>query len=276
MSSPKLEGAWLRPAHLPDVNDPARARCRAIRCLPGEIAPYALLPGDPARAERIAREHLDDAHLVMANREFHSYTGRYRGIAVSVVSTGLGSPGTAMVVDDLARLGVQVAIRVGTAGSGQPHVHPGDLVIATGAVRDDAVTHHHVPGIFPAVADADVLDALRRAAHEFTEVRTHRGVVHTCDAFQSPRVAEQIEVYTRAGVLAYEMEASAVLIFGSLRGIAAGCILGIDGRVANVQAGNVVPEFGARDRAIGYMIGIALRAIELLDQAKGSGGAPRR
>jgi len=275
VTSPGLQGGWLRPAHLPDVNDPARARCRAIRCLPGEIAPYVLLPGDPARAEKIAAERLDDARLVMTNREFHSYTGAHRGIAVSVVSTGLGSPGTAMVVDDLARLGVRVAIRVGTAGSGQDHVHPGDLVIATGAVRDDAVTHHHVPGIFPAVADADVLDALRRASREFAQVRTHRGVVHTCDAFQSPRVAEQMETYTRAGVLAYEMEASAVLIFGSLRGIAAGCILSIDGRVANVQAGNVVPEFGARDRGIGHMIDIALRAIELLDRGHGEDDAPR-
>jgi uridine phosphorylase len=235
-----------------------------------------LLPGDPARAERIARERLDEARLVMINREFHSYTGKYRGVPVSVISTGLGSPGAAMVVDDLARVGVRAAIRVGTAGSGQSYVHPGDLVIATGAVRDDAVTHHHVPGIFPAVADADVYDALCRASREFADVRTHRGVVHTCDAFQSPRVAEQIEMYTRAGVLAYEMEASAILIFGSLRGIAAGCILSVDGRVANVQAGNVVPEFGARDRGIGFMIDIALHAVELLHRSSEDQHAPRR
>jgi uridine phosphorylase len=258
----------LRPPGLPDVNDPARTRCRAIRCLPGEIAPYVLLPGDPARAERISREYLDDAQLVMTNREFHSYTGTFRGVPVSVVSTGLGSPGAAMVVSDLARLGVRVAIRVGTAGSGQPHVKPGDLVIATGAVRDDGVTHHHVPAIFPAVGDPGVLDALRRSARDSPGRAAHVGIVHTCDAFQSPRLTGELESYTRAGVLAYEMEASAVLVFGSIRGVAAGCILGIDGWVAHVQAGNVVPDVVARDQGIARMLDVALRAVELLHRER--------
>lgn len=266
MSSPHLQSGWLRPAGLPDVNDPARTRCRAIRCLPGEIAPYVLLPGDPARAERISRELLDDARLVMTNREFHSYTGSYRGIPVSVISTGLGSPGAAMVVTDLARLGVKVAIRVGTAGSGQSHVKPGDLVIATGAVRDDGVTHHHVPAIFPAVGHPDVLDALRRAARDLKVPGAHVGIVHTCDAFQSPKLNADLEAFTRAGVLAYEMEASAVLILGAMKGVAAGCILSIDGWVAHVQAGNVVPEVAARDQGVSRMLQVALRAVELLDQ----------
>jgi len=266
LSSPHLQAGWLRPANLPDINDPARTRCRAIRCLPGEIAPYVLLPGDPARAERISRELLDDARLVMTNREFHSYTGQFRGIPVSVVSTGLGSPGAAMVVSDLARLGVRVAIRVGTAGSGQTAVKPGDLVIATGAVRDDGVTRHYAPEIFPAAADPDVLDALRRATRGRNEAGVHVGVVHTCDAFQSPRLSEQLEMYTRAGVLAYEMEASAVLVLAALRGVAAGCIVSIDGWIAHVQAGNVVPDVAARDQGIGRMLDVALDAIEILDR----------
>jgi uridine phosphorylase len=270
LSTPNLQGGWLRPPGLPDVNDPARTRCRAIRCLPGEIAPYVLLPGDPSRAERISREMLDDARLVMTNREFHSYTGSYRGIPVSVISTGLGSPGAAMVVNDLARLGVRVAIRVGTAGSGQPYVKPGDIVIATGAVRDDGVTHHHVPAIFPAVGHPDVLDALRRASRDVEGPAAHVGIVHTCDAFQSPRLNGELESLTRAGVLAYEMEASAVLIFGAIRGVAAGCILGIDGWVAHVQAGNVVPEVAARDRGVSRMLEVALRAVEILDRERGA------
>jgi len=268
VSSPQLQAGWLRPPGLPDVNDPARTRCRAIRCLPGEIAPYVLLPGDPARAERISRDYLDDARLVMTNREFHSYTGSFRGVPVSVVSTGLGSPGAAMVMTDLARLEARVAIRVGTAGSGQQAVKPGDLVIATGAVRDDGVTHHHVPAIFPAVADGFVLDALRRAARELHAGDAHVGIVHTCDAFQSPRLNGELEAYTRAGVLAYEMEASAVLVMGALRGVAAGCILSIDGWVAHVQAGNYVPDVAARDRGVASMLEVSLRAVEMLAQER--------
>ena len=264
MSKTRSLAGWLRPTDLPDVNDLARTRCRAIRCLPGEVAPYVLLPGDPARAERICRERLEDGRLVMTNREFHTYTGTHKGVPVSVISTGLGSAGAAMVVDDLARLGVRVAIRVGTAGSGQQHVHPGHLVIATGAVRDEGVTSHHVPPIFPAVADPDVLDALRRTAKSAPGVVAHVGIVHTCDAFQSPVVSERLETYTRARVLAYEMEASAVLIMSALRGIAGGCILSIDGWVAHVQAGNFLPDVAGRDRGIAQMIDVALDAVALL------------
>jgi uridine phosphorylase len=264
---------WLRPPGLPDVNDPARTRCRAIRCLPGEVAPYVLLPGDPARAERFCRERLKDGRLVMTNREFHTYTGTHKGVPVSVISTGLGSAGAAMVVDDLARLGVRVALRVGTAGSGQPYVRPGHLVIATGAVRDEGVTPHHVPAIFPAVADPDVLDALRRAARAIPEATVHVGIVHSCDAFQSPVLSERLETYTRARVLAYEMEASAILVMSALRGIAGGCILSIDGWVAHVQAGNFLPDVAGRDRGITQMMDVALDAIAILHEE--SDDAPR-
>ena len=136
--------AWDFQQQLPDPNLPERAQFRATRCLPGEIAPYVLLPGDPGRAARIAEEWFDDGKLIMANREFHAYTGRYKGIPVSVISTGLGSPGAAMVTQDLKPLGVKAAIRVGTAGSVQEFVAPGDIVIGTGAVRDEGTSHNFI------------------------------------------------------------------------------------------------------------------------------------
>ncbi len=112
-----MTAVWPDRSELPDPNDPARAAFRAIRCLPGEIAPNVLVPGDPARARRIANEWLTDAKLVMVQREFHSYTGSYQGVPVSVISTGVGSPGAAMVIQDLGKMGCNVIIRVGTAGS---------------------------------------------------------------------------------------------------------------------------------------------------------------
>jgi hypothetical protein len=125
-----MSAVWPDKSALPDPNDPERAAYRAVRCLPGEIAPNVLVPGDPARAARIASEWLTDGKLVMVQREFHTYTGTYQGVPVSVISTGVGSPSAAMVMQDLGKLGCDIVIRVGTAGSCVKQVQPGNLGVA--------------------------------------------------------------------------------------------------------------------------------------------------
>jgi DeoD family purine-nucleoside phosphorylase len=255
---------------LPNKDDAQRAQCRATRCLPGEIAEYVLLPGDPGRAAMIARDWLDDGELVMANREFHSYTGTYKGIRMSVISTGLGSPGAVMVVQDLPALGVKAAIRVGTAGSAVASVKPGDLVIASGAVRDEGVSHKFIAAEYPAVPDADLTESLRKVARDTMAQSqggtTHTGILHTSDAFNCPGLAEQQRLYAQAGVLAFEMEAAAVLTIAALISLPAACIVSIDGYVSNIAQGNTVPDSDARDRGIQHAVMIALEG--LLDQSK--------
>lgn len=253
--------AWnLSNKNLPDADLPERAQFRATRCLPGEIAPYVLLPGDPGRAARIAAEWFDDGELVMANREFHSYTGTFQGLPVSVISTGLGSPGTAMVVQDLKPLGVKGAIRVGTAGSVSPDVAPGDIVIGTGAVRDEGTSHKFIPAEYPAVANFHLTSALDAAARE-SGVGAHLGLVHTSDAFKSPNLADDVARYSAANVLAFEMEAATVLTLGALTSLPTACVFSIDGWVANVAKGNTVPDANARDKGIVNAIDIALAAL---------------
>jgi uridine phosphorylase len=233
--------------------------------LPGEIAPNVLVPGDPARAARIASEWLTDAKVVMVQREFHSYTGSYEGVPVSVISTGVGSPGAAMVMQDLGMLGCDVVIRVGTAGSCKKEVKPGDNVIGTAAVRDEGLTRKFLPEIYPAVANLDVTNALCTAAAT-QETQIHTGVVHTSDAFRSPALEADIETSIFAGVLAFEMEAATVLTMAALDGIRAGCIFSIDGYVSNVAGGNVVPDVEARNRGVKNAIRASLDAI--VDLAK--------
>ena len=261
-----MAAVWPDRADLPDPNVPERAAFRAIRCLPGEIAPNVLVPGDPARAARIAEEWLTDAKLVMVQREFHSYTGNYEGVPVSVISTGVGSPGAAMVMQDLARLGCDVVIRVGTAGSCVAAVKPGDNVVGTAAVRDEGLTRKFVPEIYPAVANLEVINALCAAAAK-QDAQIHTGVVHTSDSFRSPALENDIEISIFAGVLAFEMEAATVLTLAGLNGIRAGCIFSIDGYVANVAGGNVVPDVEARNRGIKCSIRSSLDAIAGLARA---------
>jgi len=179
-----------------------------------------------------------------------------------------------MVMEDLALLGVKAAIRVGTAGSAQTWINPGDLVIATGAVRDEGVSRHYVELAHPAVADLRVINALRAASSAAGIKGIHCGIVHTSDAFKSPVLARGLADATAARVLAFEMETSALLILGGLRGVATGSILSIDGWVSNVLAGNMVPDHAARDRAVTAMIGVALEAAvalhgEIPDAARG-------
>ena len=258
---------WPDKADLPDPNDPERAACRAVRCLAGEIAPYVLVPGDPARARRIANEWLTDGKLVMVQREFHSYTGTYEGVPVSVISTGVGSPGAAMVMQDLGKLGCDVVIRPGTAGSCVEAVKPGDNVVGTAAVKDEGLTRKFVPDIYPAAANFDVTRALVDAARK-NGSPTHVGVVNTSDAFRSPSLEKDIQDSVYAGVLAFEMEAATVLTIGAIEGIRTGCIFSIDGYVSNVAGGNVVPDVDARNRGVKNAIRSSLDAIVSLANEK--------
>ena len=255
-----MTAVWPDKSELPDSNDPERAAFRALRCLPGEIAPNVLVPGDPARAARIANEWLTDAKLVMVQREFHSYTGTYEGVQVSVISTGVGSPGAAIVMQDLGKLGCEYVIRVGTAGSCVKEIEPGDNVIGTAAVRDEGLTQKFVPAIYPAVANLEVTNAICAAAAK-QSARFHTGVVHTSDSFRSPALEKDIETAIYAGVLAFEMEAATILTLAALNGIKAGCIFSIDGYVSNVAGGNVVPDAEARNRGIKCAIHSSLEAI---------------
>ena len=244
------------------VDDPERAKHRAIRCLPDEIADYVLLPGDPGRAAMIAEKWLDDGELMVANREFHSYTGNYKNLRVSVISTGLGSPGAGMVVQDLVKLGAKAIIRVGTAGSAIESVKPGDIVIASGAVRDEGVSHKFIPTSYPAVPDPSLNETLRAIAYnKLDSTNVHTGIIHTSDTFSKPNLADEQSLYSKANVLAFEMETATVLTLASINKLAAGSIVSIDGYVSNVAAGNTTPDSEARNQGVHNAIEIALECM---------------
>src|SRR3989442_15403116 len=140
-----------------------------IRAQPGDIGEAVLLPGDPGRVESIAKL-LDRPRLIARNREYVTYTGDLEGRTVSVCSTGIGSPSTAIAVEELAAIGATTFIRVGTTGSIQKGVHFSDLVIATAAVRDEGTTPSYAPLSYPAVADFELATAMLAAARAANQV----------------------------------------------------------------------------------------------------------
>jgi uridine phosphorylase len=127
----------------------------------GDVGRYVILPGDPKRVEKIA-SHLDDAHFVADNREFVTYTGSLEGVPVSVCSTGIGGPSTAIAVEELHKCGADTFIRMGTCGGIALPVMGGDCVIATGCVRAEGTSREYAPIEYPAVCDFQVVTASGR------------------------------------------------------------------------------------------------------------------
>lgn len=211
------------------VRLPADSELPLLRARVSDLADRALVVGDPGRAARVA-EQLDDVRQLSANREYHVYAGSYRGVPVTVASHGVGAAGAAVCFEELARGGVTRIIRSGTAGGIQPEVVDGAIVVATGAVRADGISHQLVPSEFPAIATPELTIALRAAA-ERTGLRTHSGIVLTGDMFYPSDVIVGIDhqMWQRAGIVAVEMEASALFVIASLHGIEAGAVFAIDG-----------------------------------------------
>lgn len=198
----------------------------------GDVGRYCILPGDPGRCEKIAAL-FDEPKFIAQNREFVTYTGKLDGVPVSVCSTGIGAPSAAIAIEELFECGVDTFIRIGTCGGISQKVCPGDLVIATGAVRQDGTTHQYVPAEFPAVADLDVTIALRQAAKNMSKPH-HTGIVQAKDSFygqhnpnRMPASAELLykwDAWKKAGVLASEMESGALFVISSILGARAGAV----------------------------------------------------
>ena len=203
-----------------------------INVAEGDIGKYCILPGDPGRCEKIAK-FFDEPYHVSTNREYNIWNGKLCGETVTVCSTGIGGPSTAIAVEELAACGATTFIRIGTCGGISLDVRAGDVVVATGAVRQDGTSHEYAPPEFPAVATADVLFALIKAAKD-EGYRYHAGVVQSKDSFygqHSPArmpiasaLAEKWEAWKRLGVLASEMEASTLFTVGATLGLRTGAV----------------------------------------------------
>jgi uridine phosphorylase len=177
---------------------------------------------------------LDNPRPVAANREFTTWTGSLAGVAVSVTSTGIGGPSTAIATEELCDLGAHTLVRVGTCGGMQPWVRLGDLVLAQAAVRDEGTSGQYVPPAWPATANVEVLDALRLAAAA-SGAPHHVGTVQSKDSFygelepgRMPIAAEldaRWRAWTAAGVLASEMECAAIFTIAAVRRVRAGAVL---------------------------------------------------
>lgn len=232
-----------------------------LRAEMGDYAPLVLLPGDPNRARRISeRFDAGSAREVNAHRGMLGYTGTFKGVPVSVQTSGMGTPSISIVVEELMRLGATRLIRVGTCGGIAPDLRTGDLVIATAACPTDGATSTYVHGeaYAPAADFALTRSLVDAAAAAGIEART--GLVASVDVFYNPD-ADYAKRWRERGVLAFEMEASALFFLAARAGVQAACAL----TVSDVLSEEVSTEesylpLDELDRAIDRMIGVALEA----------------
>ncbi|MDZ7689214.1 MAG: nucleoside phosphorylase [Halobacteriales archaeon] len=200
----------------------------------GEVNGTVLLPGDPDRVDLIA-ESLEGVERLTDNREYRLVNGRYDGTPLTVCSTGVGCPSAAVAVEELANVGAERLVRVGTTGGLQPDVRTGDVVVATASAKFDGTTKRYEGVEYPAVASRGVVNALVESAEREGE-HIHVGPIVTDDAFYAED--EISHDWNDAGMLAVEMEASIIFTLARRRGLEAGAILAVDGNlVAGEQKG---------------------------------------
>lgn len=191
----------------------------------GDVGKYVLLPGDPARADNVAK-YLEETFMVAYNREFKTYTGFYKGIKVSVTSTGIGCPSASIAVEELINVGAQNFIRIGTTAALQKGIKVGDLIISKGSMKNEGTSRFYVPDSFPAVPDFDltrnIIDSARRLKDELG-FSVHIGINASEDNFYG-ETPEWLENLSKIGVMNIEMESSAIFTLAHIRGVRAASI----------------------------------------------------
>lgn len=204
-----------------------------LKAEPGKIAKYVILSGDPGRADILAGFLENPTHIAF-NREFNTYTGTYKGIPVTVSSTGIGAPSAAIAMEELYECGMEVVVRMGTI-MGLKDDMLGKLIIPSGAMREESTSKTYVPVSYPAVADTELLGCMNESAAENGRECVN-GIICSMDGFYSQMKESRLSARmgtgiddTFAGLKKYnicgvDMESSLILVLANLMGIK-GCIV---------------------------------------------------
>jgi len=237
-----------------------------IRLARKDVGRIAFLPGDPERVPRIAKR-FQDARDLGSHREYRAWAGRVGKEKVIAMSTGIGGPAAAIAIEELARLGVKVMIRVGTCGAITAEVRTGSVIIADAAVRMDGTSAQYVMPGYPAAATPGVVMALSEAAASRGE-RYAVGITASADAFYAGQGRESFGGYLPSGsarllddmrgarVLCFEMEAATLFTLGRVFGLKTGAVFGV---VANRATNQLRLDAGVDDA-----IDTAVDAVKLL------------
>ncbi len=202
-----------------------------LQVRPRDLSSHALVVGDPQRAADAARL-LDDPRELAYAREYRTFAGTYRGKRVTICSHGVGASGANVCFAELFVGGVKTVIRAGTCGALVASIDDGDLIVATGAIREDGVSEKLIPLAYPALADRHVVAALEDAAATQPHLSLHVGVALTTATLYPGLLPPATDLWMRAGAVCVEMELATLLVMAGLSGVRAGGIFTSDGNLA--------------------------------------------
>jgi len=237
-------------------------------------ATLAIVPGDPNRSARIA-DFLDNPICLAQTREFHVYLGALNGVNIVVCSTGIGGPSTSIAIEELAQLGVNTFLRVGTTGAIQPHINEGDILISQASVRLDGASQHFAPLNYPAASDFFATQAMVNACNNLN-IDFHIGITASSDTFYPGQ--ERYDTYSgyvpkafqgsctewqKLGVMNYEMESATLFTMCAALGLKAACVAGVLVNRTRQEIPNV--DHGEIERK---SVAVVLEAAKLLLSSK--------
>ena len=196
-----------------------------------DLSPLCLIVGAPGRADMIAAKYLKKAkRFANEHRGLVSHTGTYRGVSVSVTTSGMGGPSIGIVLPEAVRSGARIFIRVGSCGSLIPNSKPGEVIIPTAAIRYDGTADVWAPPEYPAYASWQVVRALQQSAAKLAPRKFHLGVECTTSDFYTgqgrpnlfndvpDRMLKRHEEVLRLGAACYSMEAATLFVWCATEG----------------------------------------------------------
>jgi purine-nucleoside phosphorylase len=223
----------------------------------GEIAEAVLLPGDPRRAQFVAEEFLTDVHQYNQVRGMLGYTGRYKGVSVSVQGSGMGMPSLAIYTNELIReYDVQRLIRIGSCGSIQSHVNIRDLVVALSASTDSAMNTERFNGMTFAATATWSLIQKATAILEEGNIPYHCGNILSSDTFYRDDPASW-KLWAQHQVLAIEMEANQLYTLAARYGVEALALLTVSDSLVTMDPSDDLSS-EERERSFHGMVETAL------------------
>ena len=198
------------------------------KCNPSQIAKYVIFSGDPGRVE-VIKKYLDEAEHIAFSREFNTYTGTYKGVPITITSTGIGSPSAAIAMEEMYQCGMEVALRMGTVMSLKDHLL-GHYIVPIGSIRNESTSHTYVEPTYPAIADFDLVKTINETIKEFGS-DVDNGLNATLDGFYSQMhesklskergtdIYEVLDKYRKLGVSGIDMESACMMVVGRLMNV---------------------------------------------------------
>jgi uridine phosphorylase len=252
-----------------EIVSTAEGRQYHIGLAPGEVAPYILLCGDPARARRVAT-YFDKANPEITSREYVTITGKYKGMPITVMATGMGPDNTEIAIVELSQIVENPTfIRIGSSSAFKKEIELAEVVVSTGAVRLENTSTAFVVEGYPAVAHHEVVLALIQAAKE-KGFPYRVGLTATAPGFYGaqarnvpgfpPRYPELCADLERMNVTNFEMETSCLFTLATLANHRAGAVCAVYGN----RHKNVFIDSETKDLAEKRCLETGLRAFEIL------------